>query len=300
MSHPSFYVVLGFAASAVLLGWAYFRRHQVTRPPIGVFNLGDVAVMIGAIVLVPYLYLALPLWLVAGMFASAMLSILYFTAEPVFGSRWAIWLVVLVGTDVWSNLWFGATSVPFLIVNDAVLVLGIVGATNLWAQGGMKARDVAVLAGVLSVYDLVATSLLPLTSELLTRLAEIPLAPLVAWGSGEDRLSIGLGDLLLATVFPLVMRKAYGRSAGIAAMAIGLGAIAALMTLLELASVYATAPVMTALGPLMVVQYGYWLQRRGGEKTTRQYLHTEPLNRPRTAPYRMQSREQIRATYDEM
>ncbi len=64
--HPSFYVVVGFAASAVLLGWAYFRRYEITRPPVGVFGLGDVAVMIGAIVLLPYLYLAFPLWLVGG------------------------------------------------------------------------------------------------------------------------------------------------------------------------------------------------------------------------------------------
>jgi predicted component of type VI protein secretion system len=40
-----------------------------------------------------------------------------------------------------------------------------------------------------------------------------------------DQLSIGLGDLLLMTVFPLVMRKAYGRPAGIAAIAIGLGKV---------------------------------------------------------------------------
>jgi hypothetical protein len=281
MLYSSFYVVLGFAASAVVLGWVYFRRYQVTRPPVGVIGLGDVAVMIGAIVSVPYLYLALPLWLVVGIFALAMLSILYFTAEPILRSRRALWLVVLalVGADVGINLLFGATSIPFLVVNDAVLVLGVVGATNLWAQGGMKARDITVLAVVLALYDLIATSLLPLTSDLLTRLAQIPLAPLVTWGSGSDQLSIGLGDLLLMTVFPLVMRKAYGRPAGIAAIAIGLGTIAALMVLLQLGNVYATVPVMSVLGPLMALQYGYWLRRRGQERTMRQYLQPEPLNK---------------------
>jgi hypothetical protein len=280
MVHPSSYVVLGFTASAVLLGWAYFRRYRLARPPIGVFGLGDVAFMIGAIVVVPYLYLAFPLWLVAGIFASAMLSILYFTAEPILRSRWAIWLVVLVlpGADIWSAFRFGPTSVPFLIVNNTVLILAIVGATNLWAQSGMKARDITVLAGVLAVYDLIATSLLPLTTDLFTRVASIPFAPLVAWGIGNDLLSIGLGDLLLAT-FPLVMRKAFGRSAGIAAMAITLGAIAALMVLLGLGNVYVAEPAMTVLGPLMVLQYGYWLRRRGHERTTWQYLQIEPLNR---------------------
>lgn len=61
MLYSSFYVVFGFATSAVLLGRAYFRRYEIIRPPVGVFNLGDVTVMIGAIVVLPYLYLALPL-----------------------------------------------------------------------------------------------------------------------------------------------------------------------------------------------------------------------------------------------
>ena len=45
----------------MLLSWAYFRRYQLSRPPIGVFGLGDVVVMLAAIILIPFLYLALPL-----------------------------------------------------------------------------------------------------------------------------------------------------------------------------------------------------------------------------------------------
>ena len=62
--------------AAALLG-GYFRRYAVTRPPIGVFNLWDIAIMIGGIVLVPYLYLLLPIWLVASLLALAILSVLY-------------------------------------------------------------------------------------------------------------------------------------------------------------------------------------------------------------------------------
>ena len=47
------------------------------------------------------------------------------------------------------------------------------------------------------------------------RLADLPFLPVVAWGFGQDEWAgIGLGDLLFATVFPLVMRKAYGKRAG--------------------------------------------------------------------------------------
>lgn len=281
MLSSSFFVVLGFTAGAVLLGWVYFRRYEITRPPVGVFSLGDVAVMIGVIVILPYLYLAFPLWLVGGIFALGMLSILYFTAEPVLRSRWAVWLVVLAmwGADICTQLWFGAFSVPFLVTNNAVLVIAIAGTTNLWAQSGMKARDVTVLAGVLAVYDVIATSLLPLTTDLFARLAGMPFAPLVAWGADGAQLAVGLGDLLLATTFPLVMRKAFGRPAGIAAIIIVLSATAAVIAFLQLAEVRVTLPAMTVLGPLMVLQYGYWKRRQGQERTTRQYLQAEPLDR---------------------
>jgi hypothetical protein len=289
MLTTSLYVVLAFTASAVLLGWVYFRNYQLARPSVGVLNLGDVAFMIGAIILIPYLYLALPLWLVAAIFTMAMLAILYFTGEPVLRARWANWVVVLLllGADVGANLHFGATSTTFFLVNNTVLVLAVVGVTSLWAQSGIKARDVAILGAVLALYDLIATALLPLTTDLITRLASIPFAPIVSWGVGPERFVIGLGDLLLATVFPLAMRKAFGRPAGIAAMAINLGTIAATMAFLQLAKVEVAVPLMSGLGPLMVAQYGYWARRRGPERTTWEYLRAEPLERQRTASGRI-------------
>jgi hypothetical protein len=285
-----FYVVLAFTAGAVLLGWLYFRNYQLARPSIGVLNLGDVAFMIGVIILFPYLYLALPLWLVAAIFALAMLSILQLLGEPVLRrARWANWVFALslAGADVWTNLHLGATSTTFLLVNNAVLVLAVVGVTSLWAQSGIKARDVAALGGALALYDLIATSLLPLMTDLIERLASIPFAPVVSWGVGPERFVIGIGDLLLATVFPLAMRKAFGRSAGIAAMTINLGAIAATMAFLQLARLEVAVPLMAGLGPLMVAQYGYWARRRGPERTTWEYLRMELLDRRKIASGRM-------------
>jgi hypothetical protein len=284
-----FYVVLAFTAGAVLSGWLYFRNYQLARPSIGVLNLGDVAFMIGVIILFPYLYLALPLWLVASIFALAMLSILQLLGEPLLRARWANWgfALSLVGADVWTNLRLGATSTAFLLVNNAVLVLAVVGVTSLWAQSGIKARDVAVLGGVLALYDLIATSLLPLMTDLIERLASIPFAPIVSWGAGPERFVIGIGDLLLATVFPLAMSKAFGRSAGIAAMAINLGALAATMAFLQLAGLEVAVPLMTGLGPLMVAQYAYWVRWRGPERTTWEYLRTESLDRRKIASGRI-------------
>jgi hypothetical protein len=135
-SATSFYVVLGFIVGTVTLSWAYFRAYQLERPSVGVTNLGDVAFIMGVIILIPYLYLALPLWLVAAVFTLAMLSILYFTAQPVLRSRWAVWFVtlLLIGADVGTNLHLGTTSAAFSLVNNTVLVLAAVGVTTLWAQ----------------------------------------------------------------------------------------------------------------------------------------------------------------------
>src|SRR5438270_7326187 len=131
------------------------------------------------------------------------------------------------------------------------------------------------------VYDFVATSQLPLMGDLFARLDGLPFTPRLAWPVGGDGwLAIGLGDLLLATVFPLVMRKAFGRSAGLLAMVLGLGAIGALLAL-PLATIF---PVMVVLGPLMLAQYVYWSRRYRVERTTWQYLQAEPLARPNNPP----------------
>jgi hypothetical protein len=277
----SFFVVLSHTIAAMLLSWISFRRYPITRPPIGVFNLWDVAIMIGGIVLVPYLYLALPRWIISGLLAIGAVSALYFAWEPVLRFRWAVWLitVALAAYDVGAALIVGAPSVAFFAGNNVVLTLVIVGLTNLWAQSGMMARDVAVLAGLLAVYDVVATWQLPLTSDMFRRLVDLPFAPLVAWPIGRAGLwfGIGLGDLLLATVFPLVARKAFGHTAGRAALAISLGGIAVLLALPLLGIVQVTFPVMMVLGPLMVVQYVYW-RRRGAERTTWEYLLAEPTH----------------------
>jgi hypothetical protein len=284
---PPYWVVLGHAAAAVLLGTAFFRRYRVARPPVGVFDRGDVALLLGAVVLAPLLYLALPRWAAAGLLGLGVLGALLVVLEPVLGAgrgardRWGARLVwplalALLAADAVAALHPGVPAPAALVVNNAVLVLAVVGVTNLWAQSGLKAREAAVLAGALAVYDAVATAWLPLTDALLGRLAGLPFAPLVAWpGDPGGGLGIGLGDLLLATVVPLVLRKAYGPRAGAAAVALAVAPLAGLLALLDLGLVRATIPAMVVLGPLTVAQYLVW-RRRGVERTTREYLRAEP------------------------
>jgi hypothetical protein len=271
-------IVLGQIAAALLLSWGYFRRYAVTRPPIGVFNLWDIAVVIGGIILVPYMYLLLPSGLVVSLLALGVLTVLYLVWEPILHSRWAIWLIALglLAADIGLMLWLGPASALFFAVNNLVLVIVIVGITNLWAQSGMKARDVALLAGILAIYDAIVTWQMTQTSALFSRLLGLPLAPIIAWPiGGGEWLGIGVGDLLIAAVFPLAMRKAFGRRTSITALAINFGAISALLLFATLASARNVFPVMIVLGPLTLVQYAYWRGRRGRERTTRQYFQLE-------------------------
>ena len=128
-------------------------------------------------------------------------------------------------------------------------MLAIVGITNLWAQSGMKARDVALLAGMLAIYDVIVTWQLTQTADLFSRLLGLPFAPIIAWPIGDQGhwLGIGMGDMLLATVFPLVMRKAFGRRAGIAALAINLGAIIVLLLFATVGSIRICFPSWSCL-----------------------------------------------------
>lgn len=272
--------VFSFCVLGAVLAWVYFRRFRPALPPIGVFNDGDVALMAAIIVVIPYVYLALPLWTVVLFLGAGFLSALYFTLQPILPSPWAAGPVaaLLVGGDIAIALTQGVAGWPFQLANDLVLIVVIVGATNLWAQSGMKARHVALLTAGLTVYDVVATWRLSVMNDLVERLSHIPLLPVLTWGTPGHGLAVGLGDLIIAGVFPLVMRKAFGHKAGALALGVGLLVIGGTLALLATGTVKGTVPAMVGLGPAVLLQYAVWRRLRP-ERTTRQYLQAEPLAR---------------------
>lgn len=286
-------VILGYVAAAMLLSMFYFRRFTLSRPPLGVINLWDVALLLAAVVVVPYLYLGLPPSLVMALLALGMAALLYVVLEPILRRAALILLatLLLAGADIVAAWRWGGDSMPFFLINNALLVMTVIGFSNLWAQGGMSASAVAILTGALTLYDFVFSEQLSLMRDLFQGLAVIPFAPIVAWpvAAGGDWLGLGLGDLIVATLVPLVLRKAYGRAAGAAAITINILAVALLLLLLVL-GVRVSFPVLVLLGPLTVLQYFFWQWRRGPERTTWQYLQAEPQGTPgtsrrRVAPY---------------
>jgi hypothetical protein len=270
--------ILGLTALAVLLGMAYFRRRAMPRPPLGVLSLGDVVFMLTAIVLIPYLYLALPGWLVAALLALGTLGLLQLLFEPLTPWRWLPWLLAaaLVLADILLARQGGIATLSYLAVNDLVLLMTVVAVSNVWAQSGMRARDLAVLGGALALYDLAATSLLPLTNNLIDRLAGLPFTPVLAWPLATGGwVGIGLGDLLLIATGPLVLRKAFGHTAELVAMVIALASVAVVLIVVTTGIFPGTFPVMIVLGPLLVGQYLFWSRLNGVERTPHAYLRDE-------------------------
>ncbi len=258
--------LFSLTVATTLLSWGYLSRYRVSRPPIGVMTLGDVCVLIAGIILIPYLYLALPGWLVSAILALGSVGILQLLWQPVLPGAWPSWVVAggLAGANVLLAAQAGTSSLAYLALNNLVLMLLVAGVSNLWVQSGLTARELALMAAALTVYDLIATALLPLTVDLITRLAMLPFTPVLAWPAGDGTwLGLGLGDLLLATVGPLVLRKAFGRTAGIVAFAIAVATIAAILTLPLVGLLQGAFPVMVVLGPLLVGQYAVWIRRQG-------------------------------------
>jgi len=243
-------------------------------------NGADLAFMMTAIVLVPMFYLRVSEAIGIGVLTLGTLGILYLTFEPVLRGRVWIWLAsaaCIAGVLAATRL--GPADPAFLAANNAVLVVTVIGAANLWAQSGMRARDAALLGGLLIAYDVTATTLLPHMGHLFTTLQGRPFAPITMWPVTAEPgalAAIGLGDQLMAAVFPLVLRKAFGRRAGLTALVLGLGAIGGLIALPLLGVQLPIFPVMVVLGPLMAIQYGWW-RRTARERTYQEYLRAEPL-----------------------
>lgn len=272
-------VVNGVVAAALIGTWLYFRHFHPARPPVGVFNRGDVVVMLVGLVVVPYLYLMLPSWVAAGFLAIGMLSILTVALQPILthtGARWAAVAVLLV-SDVVLAVGPGASSLSFMLVNNLVLLAAVVGTAAFWAQSGMRSGNLALLIAGVTIYDVFATTQVSVMVEMLERLSAVPFVPMVSWGEPGRVLSVGLGDLLIAAVFPLVMRKAFGRRAGLVGLMSGMAVMVAMLSALYLTRAHTLVPAMVVLGPLMLAQIAYWRRTVGRERRTWEYLHAEPL-----------------------
>jgi hypothetical protein len=270
-------------AAAVALGVAYFRRIRVERPPVGVYTLTDIAVMMVAVITMPVAYLHLPAAVVATVLGLMTVLVLQFTLAPVLAARFPrrLSLVLPLGAAAIDAALYAAppgsafrAAAP--IWNNLLLLVLVVGICNLYAQSGMKARDVAIFTGLLASYDLIATLVLPTMSDLLRKVAELPFAPVFTTRPGPHTVTIGFGDVLLLVLWTLVAVKAYGTAAGCLASSTAVTLATTLTVAIGTGLITRPFPVMLLAGPVIAAEYLLLRRRHGPERTTAAYRLPPP------------------------
>jgi hypothetical protein len=264
---------------------AYFRRVRMERPAVGTFNARDVVILLVVVGVLPFVYGWLPVPLVTCLLALTFASALYIGYRPVLGPV-GIWLGIglLFGFNIWSSnhimgtlpgwqLWFAEQGI--------VVALAAIAVCNLYVQGGMKLRHVAGLSLGLAGYDVVFAAYYPLTGRLIARYLTHPLTPLFGMRLGYVDYAVGLGDLLVYSLFFVAAYKAYGaRAATIAAgviVVMGGFATAFIPFLFSFtnANLDVLVPAQSLFGPAAFVTY-LWMKRHyGRERTMAEYLASQ-------------------------
>jgi hypothetical protein len=277
-----FFVIVTSAFVVCAGSLAYFRRVRMDRPPVGTFNTRDVVILLIAIGILPFIYGWLPVPVVTVVLCITFASALYIGYRSLLGSV-GIWLGigVLFGLNIWSSHHLMGTIPGWQLwyTQQSILVwLGVVAVVNLYVQGGMKLRHVAWLALVLAFYDVVFASYYPLTGDLLARYITHPFTPVAGMRFGEVDYAVGLGDLLVYSLFFVASYKAYGRRAAVIAASLVLvmgGFATAFIPFLfnfHNANLDTLIPAQSLFGPVAFVTY-LWMKRHyGRERTMAEYL----------------------------
>ncbi|RCG30671.1 hypothetical protein DQ384_15440 [Sphaerisporangium album] len=244
-------------AVLIAVAVAYCARYRLPRPPVGTYTYPDMVVVFVVVVLAPLTYLHLPGPVVAGVFGLVLLSAAHLALAPVIGGgrAWAVSGVLCLATAAAA---FAGAAVAVTVLTDVLLVIGVVAVTTLWAQSGMRAGHVALFAALLTVYDLIATVGTTMMTRFLTDVRGLPFAPLLALDHGASPVAIGLGDLMMLVLFPLVAGRSFGRPAGLVAALAGVTVTAVVSALFVEGVLDEGVPLLTILGPVVVAQYLFW------------------------------------------
>jgi hypothetical protein len=256
---------------------AYFRYVRMERPPVGAFNTRDVVILLVVIGVLPFVYGWLPVPVVTCLLAVTFASALYIGYRPLLGSA-GIWLGigVLFGLNIWSSNHLMGTVAGWdwwYTQQSVVVLLGAIAVCNLYVQGGMKLRHVAWMSLGLACYDVVFASYYPLTGRLIARYITHPLTPVIGMRFGRVDYALGLGDLLVYSLFFVAAYKAYGkRAATIAAGVIVVFGGFATAFVPELfnftnANLDELVPAQSLFGPAAFLAY-LWMKRHYGRERT--------------------------------
>jgi hypothetical protein len=277
------FCIILVGVTAICSGAVYYLRHvRMDRPPIGTFNGRDIVILLAFVIALPFLYGYLPYWLITCLLALTFSSALYLGYGQVIG-RTRVWIAIglLIGVNIYTSHHLLGTTYGWQAwwLEDGLLVgLAAVSVANLYVQGGMKLKYVAWISLVLAVYDVVFATILPLTDKLVSGYLSHPLDPLLGFRFGIDNYGVGLGDLLVYSLFVVACYKAYGK----AGLRIGFGMVgffgafmtAAVPWVINVLDVELDllVPAQAVFGPAAFICY-LWMRRRyGPERTMAQFI----------------------------
>jgi len=277
----TFIAGLGAPALAVL----YFRRVRLERPALGVFNARDITLVLFFILLLPFLYLVMPSYLLTGMLILTFSSALYMALQPFLRPRylWPLIIFLVAGNIVVTRTLMGTMQgwQIYWVFNNIIVLAAVVGVSNLYSQGGMRLRQVAWLSFILAAYDLTFTVFVPISQHLADRFHGQPLDAAMGWVMGSYSSNLGIGDLLIFALFTICAFKGYGRKGVIASLAIIaiFGSILPSLSPLVVqqfgrAGIGITIPVQTFFGPVALLTY-YLLRLTGPERSMAQWLSAQ-------------------------
>jgi len=272
----------------------YFRRVRQERPPVGTFNGRDIAILLGLIIALPFLYAVLSGWAITCFLSLTFAAALSIGYGPVFGEA-RVWLVigVLLGANIWTSHTMMGSVVGWQmwwVELDILVLAAAIAVSNLYVQGGMKLQHVAWFGLALATYDVCSTLVINVTAQLVEEFIGAPLDPTFGMRFAVNNYGIGIGDLLFYALFVVASYKAYGKVAGRLAFGVMVVFGAAAPSLFPLLHDLidfrndTLVPSQVFFAPAAFVCYLWMRHRYGRERTMAEYLaSTDAIQSPSIA-----------------
>lgn len=255
---------------------------RIERPAIGTFNYRDITVLLIFIILLPFLYAALPAWAITCFLAVTFAASLSFGYRPLLRPG-LLWLLIglLLGANIYESHRMLGTVLGWQVwwfELDILVIAGVVAVANLYVQGGMRLQHVVYFVPGLAVYDVFSALVINVTAVLVANFLGQPLDPMFGMRFATANYAIGIGDLVVYALFTLACYKAYGKVAArvAASIAIVFGAAAPplagfALTLIDFRGDI-LVPSQALFAPAAFLAY-LWMRRRyGRERTMAEYL----------------------------
>lgn len=257
---PGWQVVsIAVVVAMVVVGAEKFdRTRDVVLPAIGVFDWSDVWFLAFVVLSFPVLQYFAPVRVaeaVTILLIVASVADLMRAAAP---SRPVLRRVVTTCVAVIASTvsLHHFAVVPRAVIGDLLLIPFVWIAALAWAQTGMRVSHLIAIVIGLTVFDLAATPLSHVMGPLLRRLGEQQPQLIFTVPSAHGVALLGIGDVLIAVVVPLVVRRSYGHLAGRVAAGLCVMAYIAGLSVAALRP-GVTIPLMVTLGPATLLAIGF-------------------------------------------